>query len=89
MARASLEERLAQAKERAQRWRGESQRLEGVQRMQARKDDTRRKIIAGDYFLKRIASDAGLREEFVRELRARKLRKGERELFADLLGEPA
>jgi len=81
-----LQERLQQAKARAQRWKGESTRLEGIQRGEDRRRQTRKKIWVGGWLLKAIAEDAMLRQKLLEHLRTVKFRKGEREMFVDLLG---
>jgi hypothetical protein len=86
MDRDSLEARLRQARERAQRWKGEHQRLEGIKRISDRKQETRKKIWAGAWLLNTIKDDASIRQKFTEHLRTVKFRKGERDLFADLLG---
>jgi hypothetical protein len=82
----SLEARLRQARQRAQRWKGEHQRLEGIKRISDRKQETRKKIWAGAWLLNAIKDDASIRQKFTEHLRTVKFRKGERDLFADLLG---
>jgi hypothetical protein len=86
MDRETIEERLEKAKQRAQKWQGEHRRLEGIKRGETRRRDTRRKIWAGGWLLNVIKEDAGLREKFAAHLRTTKFRKGEAELFADLIG---
>jgi hypothetical protein len=86
MDRESLEERLRQARDRAQKWKGEHQRLEGIKRISDRKQETRKKIWAGAWLLNAIKDDAIMRQKFAEHLRTVKFRKGERDLFADLLG---
>jgi len=87
MDRENLEARLHQARERAQKWQGERQRLEGIKRGDDRRRDTRKKIWAGGWLLNTIKDDAIIRQKFTEHLRTVKFRKGERELFADVLGE--
>jgi len=85
MDRESLEEKLRVARERAQRWRGEHQRLEGIKRVSDRKQETRKKIWAGGWLLNAVKDDAIIREKFAEHLRTVKFRKGERDLFRELL----
>jgi hypothetical protein len=87
MDKPTIEERMRVAKERAQRWKGEAERLEGIKRSRERKEETRRKIWAGGWLLREIASDAALRARLVAHLQSAKLRRGERELFADLIND--
>src|SRR5262245_38259061 len=87
MDRESLEERLRQARERAQKWTGESQRLEGIKRVSDRKRETRKKIWAGGWLLNAIKDDPIIRRKFAEHLRTVQFRKGERDMFADVLGE--
>jgi hypothetical protein len=87
MDRESLEERLRAARERAQRWKGESERLEGIKRVSDRKRETRKKIWAGGWLLNVIKDDAIIRRKFTEHLRSVKFRKGEREMFSDVLGD--
>jgi hypothetical protein len=86
MDREGLEARLRHARERAQRWKGEHQRLESIKRVSDRRQDTRKKIWAGGWLLNAIKDDPIMREKFAEHLRTVKFRKGERDLFADLLG---
>ncbi len=85
MDRESLEERLRVARERAQQWKGESQKLEGIKRVSDRKRETRKKIWAGGWLLKAIKDDPIIRQKFAEHLRTVKFRKGERDMFADIL----
>jgi hypothetical protein len=87
MDRENLLERIRHAKERAQKFKGEHQRLEGRLKHVDRKRDARRKIWAGGWLLKAIQSDAELREKLKQHLRTANFRKGEQDLFADLLDE--
>lgn len=89
MDRENLEERLRMARERAQKWKGEHQRLEGIKRISDRKRETRKKIWAGGWLLSAIKDDPIIRRKFAEHLRTVKFRKGERDLFADLLGSDA
>ncbi len=85
MDRTSLEERVARAKQQAQRWKGEAQRLEGIQRVTDRKQETRRKIWIGAWTLREIEKDPALRAKLVAHLRTVKFRRGEKELFSEFL----
>lgn len=85
MDRDQIEARLRHARERAQRWKGEHQRLEGIKRISDRRQDTRKKIWIGGWFLSAMKDDAIMRQKLAEHLRTVKFRKGERDLFADLL----
>ena len=89
MDRDDLEARLRQARERAQKWKGEHQRLEGIKRVSDRKRETRKKIWAGGWLLAAIKDDPILRQKLAEHLRTVKFRKGERDLFADVLDDVA
>jgi len=85
MDRSVLEERMRIARERAAKWKGEEQRLDGIKRSEDRKRETRKKIWVGAWALNEIAKDPSLRAKLVAHLRTVNFRKGERELFEDLL----
>jgi hypothetical protein len=81
----SLDERLAAAKNRAARWLGEVEHLEKVGFVIEKKRETRRKIWVGAWALNEMKKDRALLRKFVEHLRSAKLRKGEAELFEELL----
>lgn len=85
MDRTELELKLEKAKERARKWQGEHRRLEGIKRGETRKRDTRRKIWIGAWTLNEMRENHELRQKFAAHIRTAKLRKGEAELFADLI----
>ena len=60
-------------------------RLDGIKRSEDRKRETRKKIWVGAWALNEIAKDPSLRAKLVAHLRTVNFRKGERELFEDLL----
>ncbi len=89
MDRSALEERMRIAKERSAKWRGEEERLGGIKRSEDRKRETRKKIWVGAWALGEIARDPALRDKLIAHLRTVKFRRGERELFEDLLNDAA
>ena len=84
-----LEERRQLAEQRVQQWQGEKTRLDGIKRGEERKQDTRRKIWVGGYFLNKMREDAALRQSFIEHLRTLKFRGNDRELFREFLQQDA
>lgn len=86
MARRTIEERLAELREREARLRREQERLKARLSVEERKRDTRRRILLGSLVLARLESEPALRAIVERELAGFLTRPGDRELFAGIVG---
>ena len=79
-------ERLREARERVQRLTAERRRAGGIKSAMARKREARRRLLAGAWLLEAVEGDEVLRQRFAEHLKTARLRKSERELFADEFG---